>query len=52
MAKGIDIVGLGWGEAGEDIGCWGLGVGIDPSVTLPTPTIFLYHSHLQCGHLR
>lgn len=52
MAEGIDTAELGWGKAGEDIGCWGPGVGIDPSVTLHSSTVFLHHSHIQCGHPR
>lgn len=51
MTEGIDTAELGWGKAGEDIGCWGPGVGIDPSVTLHSSTVFLHHSHMQCGHL-
>lgn len=31
MAEGIETADLGWGKAGEDNGCWGPGVGIDPT---------------------
>lgn len=40
MTEDIDTVGPGWGEAAEDIGCWGPGVDNDPSVTLCSPIAF------------